>query len=199
MIPKAIALGVLTLVAASSTGAALWLALSGSDDSPRKVDPVIGVQSGARGSNAAEPSQQGVRQVLPQPPAADRPASPAAEAATGDAAPQTIEGVRGAAGSPLPPRNAIESVRHESGSIEPINRQGGVTTLTLQNLEVVLRMQSRTPPPPPKGASQGGGTSAATTAAKLLMLEKPEAPPEEEISDDRAIDAQFRQQDQEGS
>ncbi|MCY2988184.1 MAG: hypothetical protein NTY19_10020 [Planctomycetota bacterium] len=198
MNPKAIALGALALAAAGSTGAALWLAVSGSDDSPRKVDQVIGVQSGARGSNAAEPSQQGVRQVLPQPPAADRPA-PAADAAAGDAAPQTIEGVRGAAGSPLPPRNAIESVRRESGSIEPINRQEGVTTLTLQNLEVVLRMQSRTPPPPPKGASQGGGTSAATTAAKLLILEKPEAPPEEEVSDDRAIDAQFRQQDQKGS
>ena len=199
MIPKAMALGVWALVAASSTGAALWLALSAADDSPRKVEQVIGVPSGARGSNADDPSKQGVRQVLPPPPAADRPVSPPADVAAGAAARQTIEGVRGADGATLTPRNAIENVRRGSGSIEPISRQEGVTTLTLQNLEVVLRLQSPTPPPPPQGASQGGSSSAAATAAKLLMLEKQETPPEEEVSDDRAIDAQFRQQDQKGS
>lgn len=192
MIGKATALSVWVLVAAGSTGAAVWLAVSVSGDAPRPVDRAIGVPSGAQGADGQEPSRQGVRQAVPPPPVAERPAA----APAGDAARQAIEGVRGTDGSLLPPRNQVESVPRGRGSIEPINRQEGVTTLTLQNLEVVLRVQSRTPPPPPH---QGGGGSAATTAAKLLMLEQPEPPPEEEISDDRALDAQFRQQDQEGS
>jgi hypothetical protein len=201
MISKATALSVWAFVVAGSAGAALWLAAGGAGDSSREVDRVIGVQSGTRGTDGEQTPKPGVTQVLPTPPppTAVRPPPPAADTAARDAARQTIEGVRGTDGSTVPPRNTVESIRHGTGSIEPINRQEGVTTPTLRNLEVVLRVQSRTPPPPPTAAGQGGGKSAATTAAKLLMLETKEPPPEEEVSDDRAIDAQFHQQAQEGS
>lgn len=76
---------------------------------------------------------------------------------------------------------SIRGVSDEHGSIRSIRGIEGIDTLTLQNLEVVLRMQDR--------PQENQGKGSASTAARLMAQEV--APELEEVPDARDVHMEF--------
>jgi hypothetical protein len=88
----------------------------------------------------------------------------------------SIAGVRseavGSDGTSTQPENTIEAASSVDGSIQSIPGIEGIDTIAIQNLEAVLRMQTR-----PTESSPRGGVS---TAAALMTME---GEPQEELEE----------------
>jgi len=142
-----------------------WTAAGGPEDDGNRAGSVTGVRSEAGGSGGGETDEQkGVESVPPDAPE-DMQDQTQAESQAVD-----IRGVQGTDGTSTQPENTIQSVSSVDGSIQSIRGIQGIDTVTIQNLEMVLRMQSR--PVEPMGG--------VSTAAALMTME---GDPQEELEE----------------
>jgi hypothetical protein len=133
-----------------------WLA-AGQGGPQGKTQPAgsaTGVTADTVGSVAPEDPPKGLQAVPP----------PAGQSVK-------IQGVEGRPGLAPPPENTVRSVTDAHGSVQSIPGIEGIDTITLENLEAVLRIQQRATEPRPQGG--------ARTAAALLTTDQPPQQPEE--------------------
>lgn len=161
--------GTFGLLASIALGvAAGWLAVAQtrSGGGGDEAASVTGVSSGSDGSSAADEMPEGVNSV----PIDASQAVP-------------IEGVRGSDGTVVPKEDTVQGVAEIHGSVEAIRGIQGIDTVTLQNLEAVLRMQQR----PIESEPRGGARSAAA----LISMENDEQYEFEETVDGRQEHTEF--------
>jgi hypothetical protein len=147
--------------------ALLWSAVRGPGDDADRAGSITGVRSDAGGSAGAEHEEEkGVESVPPDVP------ETAQNQEDGESQAVDIRGVRGTDGTSIQVKNTVEGVSSVDGSIQPIRGIEGIDTIAIQNLEAVLRMQSRPTEPDPQGG--------VSTAAALMTME---GEPQEELEE----------------
>jgi len=73
-----------------------------------------------------------------------------------------------------PQENTIQGVTDVHGSIQSIRGIQGIDTVMLQNLEAVLRVQSRTEPPPRSNSSSAAALSASDETVEDNLQKVPD-------------------------